>query len=282
MQLTKLVHDTESLQEALAELAVAGKRIALVPTMGALHAGHVSLVELAKEHADEVIVYVFVNPKQFGPNEDYGKYPRTLDADVKMASAAGVAIVYAPSPADVYPAGFSTSVSVGPLSTILDGKSRPGHFDGVATVLAKMFMRMLPHVAVFGEKDYQQLCVIRRFVEDLDFPIEIVGAPTMREADGLAMSSRNVYLSKEERAIAPKLNEVLRSVGQAIASRSAPVKSLLDQGVVALSKAGFKVDYLELCDEDTLEPVEIFDASTRLLAAAWLGNTRLIDNIAVE
>ena len=281
MQLTKIARTMESLQEALAELALAGKTVALVPTMGALHAGHIHLVEQAKEHADAVVLYIFVNPKQFGANEDFSSYPRTLDSDVKKAEEAGVAIVYAPPPEDVYPAGFSTSVSVGALGTVLEGATRPGHFDGVATVLAKMFMRVLPHVAVFGEKDYQQLCVIRRFAADHDFPIEIVGVPTVREADGLAMSSRNVYLSAQERSVAPKLHEVLQSIADVIASRAIAAQPVLEQGIASLTKAGFVVDYLELRDADTLERVDNAQAPARLLVAARLGTTRLIDNIAV-
>ena len=280
--MTIVVHDMERLQEALADIAVTGKRIALVPTMGALHAGHMSLIEVARSYADAVVLYIFVNPKQFGPNEDFAKYPRTLDDDVQMASAAEVDIVYAPTPEDVYHPGFSTNVSAGEMATLLCGKSRPGHFDGVATVLTKMFMRILPHVAVFGEKDYQQLCVIRKFVDDLDIPVEIIGAPTCREADGLAMSSRNRYLSKEERTMAPKLYEILKTVGTTILSESLPISAALEQGRAALAAAGFKLDYLELCDAYSLIPAQTLDYSTRLLVAVWLGNTRLIDNVAVE
>jgi len=280
MQLA-VVKDVGSLQEALVPLAQAGKRIALVPTMGALHEGHLALIRRAKEVADEVVLYIFVNPKQFAINEDFHKYARMLEDDIKKADEAGVAIVYAPSVEDVYPEGFSTTVSVGELGKILEGRTRPGHFDGVATVLTKMFMRVLPHVAVFGEKDYQQLCVVCRFVSDLDLPIEVIGMPTVREADGLAMSSRNMYLSVEERKIAPKMYEVLNNVGKAITG-GASIKSALDQGAAALGKAGFKVDYLELRDAETLEAMDRFAAPARLLAAAWLGSTRLIDNIELE
>jgi len=281
MQLT-VAKDMESLQEALAGLAKAGKRIALVPTMGALHAGHVSLVKLAKEIVDEAVVTIFVNPKQFGPTEDYGRYPKSPEEDIKKLREAGAALVYVPSADDIYPPGFSTSISVGELGKILEGKSRPGHFDGVATVLTKLFLSILPHMAIFGEKDYQQLCVVQRLAVDLDLPIEIIGAPTMREVDGLAMSSRNVYLSVEERKIAPKLHEVLESVGKVIASRKVSVKSALDQGIAALGKGGFKVDYLELRQAETLAELRDFTPPARLLAAAWLGATRLIDNIVVE
>lgn len=281
MQLT-VARDMDSLQDALAELVLAGKRIALVPTMGALHDGHVSLVRQAQELADAVVVSIFVNPTQFGPNEDFTKYPRMLESDIKKMDEARVAIVYAPEPDDLYPVGYSTSVSAGALATILCGRFRPGHFDGVATIVTKLLLRTLPHVAVFGEKDYQQLCIIRRVASDLDIAIDIVGAPTVREADGLAMSSRNAYLSEKERAIAPKLHEVLQTVGNALRSASVPVKAALDQGIAALKKAGFEVDYLELREPDTLEAMEQFESPARLLAAAWLGKTRLIDNIEVE
>ena len=270
------------LQEAIAELALAGTRIALVPTMGALHDGHLALVRHGLELADAVVLSIFVNPAQFGPNEDFAKYPRTLEADMQKIATEQVAIVYAPTVEDLYPEGFSTSVTAGAMSQILCGKSRPGHFDGVATVVAKLLLRTLPHVAVFGEKDYQQLCVIRRVASDLDLAVEIEGMATVREADGLAMSSRNAYLTKEERALAPKLYEILQNVREVIISGSVPVKSALAHGITVLGKAGFKVDYLELCDADTLDAVENTENLVRLLAAAWLGKTRLIDNIAVE
>lgn len=278
MQFT-IARDMESLQEALGGLLRAGKRLALVPTMGALHAGHSSLIELAKNEADAVVTSIFVNPKQFAPNEDFDKYPRSLEADIEVIRKAGGSIVYAPSSEDLYPEGFTTSVSAGALGDMLEGQFRPGFFNGVATVVAKLLLRTLPHIAVFGEKDYQQLCVIRRVVEDLDIGVEIIGAPTVREPDGLAMSSRNAYLSQAERASAPMLYEILGHVGKSISGGS-PVKSALAQGTAGLTKAGFKVDYLELRDADTLEPVQNAD-NARLLAAAWLGKTRLIDNIGV-
>lgn len=278
----KLVHDLESLQIALAELMRDGHRIALVPTMGALHAGHLALVRHAATLADKVVVSIFVNPKQFGPNEDFARYPRTLDADVELLSRnENVAIVYAPDAEDLYPEGFSTTVSVGKLGTVLCGASRPGHFDGVATVVSKLLLRILPHVAVFGEKDYQQLCVIRRVVSDLDIGVDIEGMETVREADGLAMSSRNRYLSEPERTLAPMLYEVLTELRDAM-GYGASIQAALRQGVAKLSKAGFSVEYLELCDAETLEPIDSIEQSARLLVAARLGNTRLIDNVAVE
>jgi pantoate--beta-alanine ligase len=276
-----IARDMETLQEALAELATSGKRVALVPTMGALHEGHQALIRQAADLADAVVVSIFVNPRQFGPAEDFAKYPRMLNSDVKKAHEAGASLVYAPEVEDLYPGSFSTTVSVGSLGTILCGKFRPGHFDGVATVVTKLLLRVLPHVAVFGVKDYQQLCVIQRVVNDLDIAVDIAGVETVREADGLALSSRNAYLSPEERAIAPKLYETLSAVGTAIAG-GANVKAALEQSITGLTKAGFKVDYLELRNAETLEEMQSLQGPARLLAAAWLGKTRLIDNIEVE
>jgi len=280
MQLT-VSRDAENLQKALLELAQAGRRVALVPTMGALHAGHMSLIRLGLELADAVVVSIFVNPKQFGPNEDFARYPRMLEADLRKVEEAGAAVAYAPSVEDLYPQGFDSSVSAGELGRILEGASRPGHFDGVATVVTKLLLRTLPHIAIFGEKDYQQLCVIRRVVADLDIPVEIIGAPTLRAPDGLAMSSRNGYLSSEERQLAPKLYETLTHVGSAISKNELPVAKALAAGVAQLTSLGYKVDYLELRDEDSLQPIERFKDSARLLVAAKLGNTRLIDNIVI-
>ena len=279
MQIT-VTRDMESYQEALAELALDGKSIALVPTMGALHAGHISLMQQAAQLADAVVATIFVNPKQFVPNEDFANYPRTMEADLQKLDEAGVAIVYTPQADDLYPEGFSTKVSAGEIGNILEGKSRPGFFDGVATVVTKLLLRTLPHVALFGEKDYQQLCVIRRIANDLDIGVEIVGGATVRETDGLAMSSRNAYLTQDERRTAPKLHETLQQTGNAIAS-GISIQSALNQGIAALTKAGFKPDYLELRDTDTLDAMERYEPPARLLVAAWLGNTRLIDNIEI-
>ncbi len=276
-----VVHDVESLQEALASLAKEGKRLALVPTMGALHAGHMSLIKLASDYADAVAVSIFVNPSQFGKGEDFDKYPRMLSADIKKSDDAGASIVYAPSVEDMYPTGYATSVAVGGMDEILCGRFRPGHFSGVATVVAKLLLRTLPHVAVFGEKDYQQLCVIRRMAEDLDIPVEIIGAPTMREGDGLALSSRNAYLTDDERKLAPKVFETLTRAANRIKAGGA-VKDALAEGMAALTAAGFRVDYLELRSEDELKEMHDISEPSRLLVAAWLGKTRLIDNIAVE
>lgn len=280
MQIT-VCPDLDSLQESLAGLAVEGKRLALVPTMGALHAGHIALVEQAKELADAVVVTIFVNPKQFGANEDFGKYPRMLEQDIKKLDEAGAAIVYTPSVEDLYPEGYSTSVSVGALGNILCGKSRPGHFDGVATIVAKLFLRVLPHVALFGMKDYQQVCVIQRMASDLDLAVDIAGIETIREPDGLAMSSRNAYLNAQERATAPSLYKALQSAAAHIKAGQ-PVANVLAQAKAELEKLGFKPDYIELRHAFTLEEMPVFQSPARLLAAAHLGTTRLIDNIAVE
>lgn len=280
MQLT-ITKTQSELQEALYAQAKAGKRIALVPTMGALHAGHASLVKTAREHADCVVMSIFVNPTQFGPNEDFAKYPREFEADCEKARIAGVDIVYAPDVEDMYGEGCKTIIAMGEISGILCGKFRTGHFNGVATVVAKLLMRTMPHVAVFGEKDYQQLCVIRQLVDDLDFEVDIIAAPTLRESDGLAMSSRNVYLNEEERKNAAKLYEILRLLSQRIASGQ-EVEAVLKDGESLLKYAGFKMDYLSLCDAETLALQSIFQAPARLLAAGHMGATRLIDNVAVE
>lgn len=262
-----VAYDLETLQQALLELAQEGKRVALVPTMGALHAGHASLITLAQENADAVVVSIFVNPLQFSPAEDFSQYPRTLDDDLLFAGKAGVDIVYVPAIADMYPEGFTTSVSAGETSKILCGKFRPGHFDGVATVVTKLLLRVMPHIAVFGIKDYQQFRVIQRIVYDLDIPAEMIAAPTLREKDGLALSSRNRYLSAGERKVAPLLYQTLTEVAQQLKHSTAA--DALAKGITDLTAGGYKVEYLEIFEQ-------------RLMVAAWLGKTRLIDNVAVE
>ncbi|MEQ1790107.1 MAG: pantoate--beta-alanine ligase, partial [Rickettsiales bacterium] len=270
----------ETLQQSLLELAQDGKRVALVPTMGALHAGHASLITQALEIADVVVVSIFVNPTQFAPTEDFSKYPRTLEADIAVAEAAGAEIIYTPTVEDMYPEGFSTNISAGKISTLLCGKSRVGHFDAVATIVTKLLLRIMPHIAVFGAKDYQQLCIIDQVVEDLDIPVEIIGMHTVREADGLALSSRNRYLSKEERKIAPLLYQTLTQVAEAL--KHSNVSDSLAKGIADLTAQGYKVEYLELCNCETLEPLTELEDDAMLLVAARLGETRLIDNIVVE
>ena len=255
--------------------------IAVVPTMGALHEGHLSLVRAALAKADRVIVTLFVNPKQFNSAADLAAYPRTEHEDAAKLGPLGAHLLYAPDAEEVYPAGFATTVSMSGASEGLCGENRPGHFDGVATVVAKLFLQTGADVAFFGEKDFQQLAVVRRMAGDLDIPIEIIGCPTVREADGLALSSRNVHLSAEERAIAPRLAEILGAAATRLSAgiEAAPVLEAARQAIVT---AGFRqLEYVELRSEADLAPLVHADRPARLLAAAWLGKTRLIDNVVV-
>lgn len=259
----------------------AGQSVAVVPTMGALHEGHISLVRLAQARADRVIVTIFVNPKQFNSASDLAKYPRTDEADRAKLVEAGVDLLFNPSGDDMYPAGFATTVSVAGVSDGLCGSARPGHFDGVSTVVAKLFLQTSADFAFFGEKDFQQLKVVERMARDLDIPIEIIPCPTVREADGLAMSSRNMRLSPENRSIAPRLAAALKETANRIRT-GVPVAEALAEGVHEITAAGFgAVDYLELRSADDLQPLTHFDRPARLLVAAWLGDIRLIDNIPV-
>lgn len=255
--------------------------LALVPTMGALHAGHLALIAAAKMRAATVAASIFVNPTQFGEGEDFGRYPRRQEQDVRMLEEAGCDLVWAPSVEDIYPAGFSTNISVASVSKRWEGEARPGHFDGVSTIVAKLLLSVGPDLALFGEKDFQQLAVIRRMVTDLNIPVEIVAVPTVREADGLALSSRNAYLSPDERRRAAALPNALLTMRDAIRDGTA-VSAALQAGKQALVDAGFlKIDYLALVDAATLEPLDAIVGEMRLIAAAVIGTTRLIDNIAV-
>jgi pantoate--beta-alanine ligase len=277
----QIIREIEALRDAVADLRAGGGRIAFVPTMGALHAGHMALVAEAKARANHVVASIFVNPKQFGPNEDLAAYPRREAGDARMLEAAGVAILWAPDVATMYPDGFATNVGVAGVSEGLDGAARPGHFDGVATVVAKLFNQVAPDIALFGEKDYQQLAVIRRMVRDLDFPIEIVGVPTQRDADGLALSSRNAYLSDAERKAARALPRALGEAAQAMRD-GAGVAEALARARARLEAAGFApIDYVALHDAETLAPLAALDREARILAAARIGATRLIDNLPV-
>ena len=277
----KILRGIDALRSEVATLRGSCGRIALVPTMGALHAGHMALVREAKRRAEHVVASIFVNPKQFGPNEDLGRYPRREAEDAAMLREEGCAILWAPDAATMYPEGHATNISVGGVSDGLDGAARPGHFDGVATVVAKLFAQVRPDVALFGEKDYQQLTVIRRMVRDLDMGIAIVGVPTQRDADGLALSSRNAYLSVDERVRARALPRALVEAAAAMRDGVA-IADALASAVAALASAGFDpIDYVELRDAETLETLGRLERPARLLAAARIGSTRLIDNLEV-
>lgn len=277
------VHTVSALRDAITTLKVKEEKIALVPTMGALHAGHIALVKAARAVADAVVVSIFVNPTQFGPSEDYSHYPRTLEQDKALLEECGVDLVYAPEVAEMYTEGFATTVSVSGISNDLCGAHRSGHFDGVATIVTKLLLQVQPHAAFFGEKDYQQLCLIKRLSKDLNIPVDIHAVPTEREQDGLAMSSRNRYLSASERITAAKLYAILQLSKLALQKNPDEVDALIHQGVTHLHNAGFdKVEYLALRQAETLQPVSRLKCSARLLAAVWLGNTRLIDNIPIE
>jgi pantoate--beta-alanine ligase len=259
-----------------------GERIGLVPTMGALHAGHMALVRAAQAQGGRVVVTIFVNPKQFGPNEDLDSYPRREAADLEMLRRAAVDLAFVPAAAEIYPPGFATVVRVGGIGEGLCGAHRPGHFDGVATVVTKLLLQSLPDAAYFGEKDYQQLMIVRRLVRDLDIPVRIEGVPTWRGADGLALSSRNQYLSPAERRIAPALARVLGSMAAALAAAPAAVADEIVRGREALAQAGFAVEYLEIREAATLAPVPAaITAPSRVFAAVHLGRTRLIDNMPI-
>jgi pantoate--beta-alanine ligase len=275
----QIVRNSEELTRALAERR--GGTIALVPTMGALHAGHIALIAEAKKRAGRVVASIFVNPAQFGEGEDFGGYPRREADDAAMLEAAGCDLLWAPSVEDIYPPGFATKVSVRGVSERWEGEARPGHFDGVATVVAKLLVAVGPDVALFGEKDFQQLAVIRRLVIDLALPVEIVGVPTVREPDGLALSSRNAYLSADERRRAAALPNALKAARDAIRSGS-PVGAALRTAKQSLVDAGFlRIDYFALVDAGTLELLEHEQGEMRLIAAAMIGTTRLIDNLPV-
>jgi len=278
----RLVHGVDALRDAIKQFRAAGARVGLVPTMGALHAGHMSLVEAARRHADRIVVTVFVNPAQFGPSEDFAKYPRTLPEDLAKLAEVGADLCFAPPVEAVYPQGFATRVEVeGPARADLEDRFRPTHFSGVATVVAKLLNQARADIAVFGEKDYQQLLVIRRLARDLDIETQIFGAPTLREADGLAMSSRNVYLSAKERAAAPALYAALSAAARRIGAGD-PIEAALEEARTGVTAAGFVVDYIEARHAQTLAKVAPRrEGPIRLLAAAKLGATRLIDNVGV-
>jgi pantoate--beta-alanine ligase len=278
-----IVRTVAELQAKVAAWRAAGERVAMVPTMGALHAGHLSLVKLGLTKADHVVASIFVNPAQFAPHEDFDAYPRGEGRDADLLGEAGCELIFAPGVKDMYPEGFATRVVVEGVSELLEGEKRPQFFGGVATVVSKLLIQCGPDVALFGEKDYQQLLVIKRMARDLDLPVEIVGGPTVREADGLAMSSRNAYLSAEERSLAATVPAVMAGAVEAL--RGGEDASVVEAAaVMALEAAGFgPVDYVQVHDGETmarLGPGPVI-AGARVFVAAWLGKTRLIDNWAV-
>lgn len=279
--MARLIHTIQQIRQQVDDLRAQGKRVALVPTMGALHDGHLALVEAASKQADAVLVSIFVNPLQFGPNEDLQRYPRQLQQDKHMLDAlAQVTAIFAPSADEMYPKGFDTNIVAGELAKRLCGAARPGHFDGVCTVVTKLVHIIQPDCMAFGEKDFQQLRIIEQCMADLNLPVDILRVPTLRERDGLAMSSRNQYLSVDERATAPQLYATLQSAAEAIA-RGQKVQDVLAHSLRTLNEKGFDpVDYLALCDEKLYE-IAAYQPNARLFVAAYLGSTRLIDNIAV-
>lgn len=273
-----------SVRERVASWRKEGLRVGFVPTMGNLHKGHLSLVAEAQEYAQRVVVSIFVNPLQFGPNEDFDKYPRTLEHDTDFLGKVNANLLFAPTTFEMYPTGFerSTCVDVPELSTILEGHVRPGHFVGVATVVTKLMQIVQPDVAVFGEKDYQQLMIIRRLVGDLCMPVEIIGAPTVRDHDGLAFSSRNKYLSKHDRnAVAPRLYETLKAARRRINDGDRDFTAIQEFGMTELTRAGFVPDYFTLRQAKDLLPLRADSRELVILAAARVGSTRLIDNLRV-
>jgi pantoate--beta-alanine ligase len=275
----QIIRRLSDLAPALLPWREAGEKIALVPTMGALHAGHMALVKAAKSEANRVVASIFVNPLQFGPNEDLDRYPRQEVEDAELLQHHGCDLLWLPTADQLYPPGFATTVSVAGVSERWDGAARPGHFAGVATVVAKLFTAVRPDLALFGEKDFQQLAVIRRMEADLGLGVTVRGVPTVRDVDGLALSSRNAYLSADERARALALPRALEQAREAILGGE-PIEAALDEAISKLSAAGFhRIDYLALVDSATLEPLDAVSGEMRLIAAAVIGTTRLIDNI---
>ncbi|SFW81296.1 MULTISPECIES: pantoate--beta-alanine ligase [Pseudomonas] len=278
------VKTVRELRAAVARARGEGKRIAFVPTMGNLHSGHVALVTKAAQRADFVVASIFVNPLQFGAGEDLDKYPRTLAADQEKLLQAGCHLLFAPSVEEMYPDGMAgqTRVSVPQLSEGLCGASRPGHFEGVATVVSKLFNMVQPDIAVFGQKDFQQLAVIRALVHDLNMPIQIIGEPTVRAEDGLALSSRNGFLSPDQRAVAPVVYRVLSQIAESIKQGQRDFPALIGEQLKQLEAAGLRPDYLEIRHAKTLRPASSEDRDLVILVAAFLGTTRLIDNLHLD
>ncbi|MCJ9429248.1 pantoate--beta-alanine ligase [Kordiimonas marina] len=279
--LVPVVHTVADLRAQVSAWKSEGLRVGLVPTMGALHHGHLSLVDAIAGHVDRVVVSIFVNPTQFGEGEDLDKYPRQMEADRKALSDTPASLIFAPTVEEMYPGGFASTVSVKGVTEGFEGALRPGHFDGVATIVTKLLMQCGPDVAIFGEKDYQQLAVIRRFVADLDIPVEILGGALIREPDGLAASSRNAYLSEDERRVAGRFNVILKDLVTAVEAGK-DLRTAEAEAGKKLIEAGFDtVDYVSIVDPDSLAPLESHDRAARVLAVARLGGVRLLDNMAI-
>lgn len=276
----QIIVDLQQMQTLALQARAVGKTIAFVPTMGYLHQGHLSLLEEGRRRGDVLVLSIFVNPTQFGPHEDLDRYPRNFARDEELARQAGVDWLFFPNSLDIYPPGYATTVNVaGSLTDILEGASRPGHFQGVATVVAKLFNLVQPHLALFGQKDFQQLAVIRRMATDLNLPVEIIGMPIVREIDGLAMSSRNVYLSADERRQALAISTVLRQAAAAVAAGERSSQALLRMAVARLTQEpDLRIDYLKICRAATLEDVAQVENDSVFLVAVRIGQTRLIDN----
>jgi len=278
----EVVRTIAELRQHTSRWRIAGQTIGLIPTMGALHKGHLSLIKLAQRKCDRVIATIFVNPRQFLPNEDFDEYPRNEESDIQKLIEMGVDLLFAPKVSEMYRPDASTTVVISKLTDCLCATSRPGFFDGVGTVVTKLLIQALPDLAIFGEKDYQQLLVIKRLTRDLDIPVEIIGAPTIREADGLAVSSRNVYLSQTNRETASKVFEILKKTATAIALRN-DVLAACKEARKELILAGLsEIDYFEARHSETLELIQNFENNGRLFAAVWLGSTRLIDNLEIK
>jgi pantoate--beta-alanine ligase len=279
----RILRTTQEVRAAVRDARSRGDVVGLVPTMGALHAGHLSLIRRARADNDLVVVSLFVNPAQFAANEDLGAYPRSEQRDAELAEAAGADILFAPSVGEIYPDGFATSIHVAGITEVLCGAHRgPAHFDGVATVVTKLFQIVTPHAAYFGQKDAQQVLVVRRLVRDLDLPVRIVACPIVREADGLAMSSRNAYLDAAARHRATALNRALDAAAATVASGETSAASVLDAALAVLTAAGVEPEYLELRSPDDLRPLDRVSGSALLAVAAQVGKARLIDNRILE
>ncbi|MFC7050867.1 pantoate--beta-alanine ligase [Emcibacter nanhaiensis] len=279
----KIVRTVKELRQQVSEWKQQGLKVGLVPTMGALHHGHISLVKQLQKDCDRMVVSIFVNPKQFGPSEDLDKYPRQEKLDAEKLTEAGVELLYAPTVEEMYPEGFLTTVSIAGMTEVLCGASRPGHFDGVTTVVTKLLLQCLPDMAIFGEKDFQQLAVLKKLVRDLDIPVQVVSGKLIRDEDGLATSSRNVYLSPEQRTIALEINRTLKKIVDDLEAGRTSVADATAQGKQHLLEVGFnEVQYLEVRDAKTLQLVAEITKPARVLVAAILGATRLIDNMAIE